>query len=808
MKKGLKISGIVILILVVILIALPFLFSGIIKKAAIKKADEQLNAKLEIRDLRLNLISNFPYATLSLYDVILSGIDNFEGDTLIQAKSVEVSMSLINLIRSRYNISQLKLDSSSVYIKILPSGQSNWDIVKKDSSKINISNDSKPFKLQIQNILLTGCNAVYEDQISHVKTIITGWNGTISADFAGDESSIKTTSIIDEFSLFIKDIPYLDKLKLTTNSSFSADLKNKKFTLTKSDVQLNEVKTHIDGSFTLVEKKGINFDFKLTALDTDFKDILSVVPSIYTKDFEDLEASGAVSIDGYVKGLMQDEVYPAFSLKLFVHNSMFKYSSLPKSVDNINIDFLMENEGGSLDSTKVDISRFDFNIGGNAFKSNLSVQTPVSDLHMKVYLKGILDLDLIKEIYPLDKGLEIGGKIDADLDMAANLSNIEKDEYDKIKIAGQLNLSNILFKREKQPTIQIKNAAAKLNHQLVNLSSFNIRIGNNDLSIKGRLENLLGYIVADKTLKGQLDIKSAHFNVNDFTGNGSKKSSKPFIVPKNLDLALTASLKQVTYEKTDITNLDGNITIKSGVITMKNLTANTLGGYCKANGSYNTAQNPSKPLLNMALDMNKMSFFETFQSVKAIGKFAPVFEKIIGTYSMKMSFTTIIDQNQDQTLANIKGSGTMKTDVIKVKGGIKILDELAAKVKLESLSSFIAKNVIVEFTVQDGKLTTKPFDVKILGTKLNLGGSTGLDKSINYKVSLYFPGPLRVGLINNIAMTVKGTTDNPKFMIDPKSMLVNSATSIPGQLIGGGILGQAAVNAGTGLAKNLLKKKK
>ncbi|MDR2956018.1 MAG: hypothetical protein LBV43_13155, partial [Prevotella sp.] len=82
MKKGLLIVGIVIVVILAAMVAIPFLFKDKIKAIVLDVANEQLNAEVNIGDFGLNLFSNFPNATLSLNDATVIGINDFATDTL------------------------------------------------------------------------------------------------------------------------------------------------------------------------------------------------------------------------------------------------------------------------------------------------------------------------------------------------------------------------------------------------------------------------------------------------------------------------------------------------------------------------------------------------------------------------------------------------------------------------------------------------------------------------------------------------------------------------------------------------------
>ncbi len=80
LKKILKISGIVLLSLILILSVAPFLFKGKILAAMKKTTNEQLNAKVDFsNDIHLSFLRNFPNVSLGIeqfcrrYSRILSG---------------------------------------------------------------------------------------------------------------------------------------------------------------------------------------------------------------------------------------------------------------------------------------------------------------------------------------------------------------------------------------------------------------------------------------------------------------------------------------------------------------------------------------------------------------------------------------------------------------------------------------------------------------------------------------------------------------------------------------------------------------
>lgn len=795
LKKGLGIAGIILLVIILAMVAIPFLFKDKIKDVVLKVANEQLNAKVDIEDFGLNLFSNFPNATLSLKNTNVIGVGDFEKDTLLQAQSASVTIDLKSLFTDNYNISKIDLNRASVYAKVLADGRANWDIMKEDASETTDSEteSSTPFNLSLKKISINDCNIIYQDDSTKMKAILHKLNGDISGDFSASETTLKISSTIDELSFIMEGIPYLSKAKVKANAQLNANFDNMKFTFTESNLELNELKASIDGSFAMVGKdyEGMDFDLKLNAPDTQFKDILSLVPAMYTADFKDIKTSGTASLDAYIKGLMQDETYPAFDVKILVNNAMFQYPSLPKSVNDINVNVGITNKGGSLDNTVVDISKFSFNLGGNPFAGSLNITTPMSDMNLKASANGTLDLGMIKEVYPFQQGTELNGKVVANLNVATRMSAIEKEQYENVSAEGHLKINNMTYKSEGIPDVLINDVAMEFTPRYVNLNSLDVKIGKNDISATGRLENFIAYALKDQTLKGQLNIKSNYLNANDFLGDDATAasdtaatSSEDIIIPKNIDFALNAALNQVIYENINITNMAGNMTVKDGILSMNNVSANALGGSCKITGSYNTSD-PKNPKVNFDLALSKVSFAETFKSVESIQKFAPIFESLIGTYSMNLKFNTTFGESIMQTLAGLTGSGALQTSDVKVEN-VPALTALSSALKTDALKSISPKDLNLPFSIDNGKITTKPFNLNIGdGGLLKLEGSTGLDQTIDYKGTVTLPKSLANNYINNVPITIGGTFDSPKIGVDTKALVSDAASSLVNELLGG-----------------------
>ena len=151
-----------------------------------------------------------------------------------------------------------------------------------------------------------------------------------------------------------------------------------RFTLTNDSLRLNTLVLALAGT-VVTGKPNLNLDLTFSAPSRSFSEILSLVPAIYAQDFKRLQTSGTLSVSGRVRGAYGPRAFPQLAVRARVENGSFRYPDLALPARDISFDLAIDNPGGSVDSTVVDLKRFHALIGSRAIDARLSVRTPVSD---------------------------------------------------------------------------------------------------------------------------------------------------------------------------------------------------------------------------------------------------------------------------------------------------------------------------------------------------------------------------------------------------------------------------------------------
>lgn len=784
-KKTMKIAGITLGVILLLLLILPFAFQGKLAKLVKEEGNKMLNAQFDFRTLNISLLRNFPSASVSLEDFWLKGTGSFENDTLIQAGELTAAVNLFSLFGDGgYDISRIIVKDTRVHAIVLEDGRPNWDVMKPspDAETPEDETAQETFRIKLQKLSVDNLSVVYDDRQGGVFADLSRLEADCSGDFGSDRTVVDLKMETPSLTCRTGGIPLLNKVSLEADMDVDADLAGGKFTLRENMLRLNAIQLNLDG-WLAQTKQGMDMDLRLNTNEVGFKELLSLIPAIYAKDFQDLKTDGKVTLNAFARGSMEGNTkVPQFEVNLDVKDAMFRYPSLPAGVEKINISALVRNAGGPLDATEISVAPFDFVLAGNPFSLNATVKTPVSDPDFHLTARGKLDLGKVKEVYPLDD-MQLNGLVQADLELGGRLSMVEKEQFEQMQAKGSLRLNQMKLVLKDMPPVDIQQSVFTFSPRYLQLSETTVNIGKNDLTLDSRFENYLGYALKGSTLKGTLNVSSNHLNLNDFMSADTTAAVAEvpadtaamgvIRVPENIDFQMQAAFRELLFDKMTLTDGKGTLLVRNGTVDMRNLSFNTMGGSVTMNGAY-AAPQKKQPELNAAFDMRNISFAQAYQDLGLVQQLAPIFAGLKGNFSGNLQIDTPLDATMSPVMSAVQGKGALSTKDLSLSG-VKFIDQVADIVKKPSLKEIKVKDLNIDFEIKDGRVTTKPFDLKLGDYNMNLSGSTGLDQTIDYTGKITMPAGGIASKLGTVDMTIGGTFTSPKVGIDMASLARNAA---------------------------------
>ena len=796
MKKFVKIAAIVVAVMLAVALIAPFALRGKIADIVKREANEMLAAKLDFEKLDISLLRHFPNASLDLKGLTLVGVDRFEGDTIVAAQRISVVVNLMSLFGdSGFEVTKVILSSPAVHAHKLADGAVNWDVMKPsdeaaEETPAEESAESSSFRMSVRDFRSSDAAIRYEDDSTNMRFSTAPLSLRLRGNMSADRTDLDLRLTAQEMRFVSGGIPLLSGAEAELVAVIDADLANSRFTFSRNTLRLNAISVGLDGWVELGDD-AVAMDLTAGCDKVQFKDVLSLIPAFYTREFKNLTAGGELSMALWAKGEMRGPALPAFELKTEVRDGSFQYSSLPKAVTGINIAAKVANPGGVMDKTVVDLSKFGLKMAGNSVSATFHATNLVSDPVFRAAAAGRVDLGAVKEVYPLEKGVELGGQIAADLKVSGRMSDIEKNRYEKLGAQGTFTVEELGLTLPNLPAVHIRRAAATITPAAMTLGEFGVTVGRSDLSANGQLTNYIGYLLRGDMLSGRLYVKSELLDLNeimdampaaDGAPAGEEAPAEPMRaveVPRNLNLSLNTDLRKVLFGKMTVSDISGEMSVANGALSLNRLGLGVFGGRATASGSYSTAADPAKPALKLNANIAGASFQRSFEELEMVQKLVPIFAKTGGDYSLALDMRTSLDSQMSPDLQTLTATGEIRSANIHVQN-IEAFDALAKALNNDELRKIEAKDVAIRFAIEDGRITTQPFDLKLGNVGINLSGSTGLDQTIDYTAKVAIPGGKT---LQSIGVGIGGTFSSPKITLGVKEAAEEAVKNVVNEQI-------------------------
>lgn len=835
MKKALKIIGIILGILIVLLLAAPFIFKGSLEKMLRRTIQENLNATVAWEDLDLSLFSSFPDASLQLKNFSVISKAPFEGDTLASGKTLSLDMGIMQLFKNSddaIKVDAVKIEAAFVNIKIDSLGNRNYDIVIKSDAPVAAEGKetSGGFTFDLKRYEIKNSRIYYLDEDTQTYLMLTDVQHEGSGDLSQEISNLdtKTQALA---SLRIDSIEYLTKNKILLDAVFKIDLKNLKYTFLENEGKINELPLTFDG-FVKVNETNNEVDLTFKTPSSDFKNFLAVIPETYVKQIDDVKTTGNFTVSGMLKGIIDSIHIPMMDIKIASDNASFKYPDLPKRVDNITIDAQLKNETGLPKDTYLNIPKLTFRIDNEPFRMSGSIKNMAENPLVNMEMQGTLNLANIEKVLPIETEEKLSGIFKADVAANFDMESVEKERYDRIDARGTASFTNFNYDAGLKNEFKVSSASLALQPGNIKLKELNATTGQTDIKASGDIQNLIPFLMNKQDLKGRFAVQSNTFNVNDFMAsetassenNGEEKgstlqkttSSKAVKIPDFLDATLDFNANKLLYDNLELTNAKGTAAIANETITISNFTSDIFGGSIALAGNVSTKS--ETPTFAMAVDLSKIDIDQSFEKLEMFQFLIPIAEALHGSLNTKFELNGQLSNDLSPKLSTLAGTALAQIITAEVDPQqAPLLSALSNKISFLNLDNLNLRDVSTNFTFNNGMIEVKPFDFDIKGIKVAVAGKHGLDKSIDYDVTMDVPAKYLGSDVTKMlqklspseaaAMSValpiglKGTFTNPQISLNTetainsltqqilakqKEKLINQGTDILGGLLGGG----------------------
>lgn len=483
-------------------------------------------------------------------------------------------------------------------------------------------------------------------------------------------------------------------------------------------------------------------------------------------------------------------IIPELDITMSLENGYVKSAEFPIPVEDIHFSSSVENSSGRMDDTSIDIEDFSFRLDEDKFAGKFHVED-LSNYTWSGEVGGTIDLGKMMQVFP-QEGMTLSGRIEANLKTAGEYKDVEAERYDRLYTSGKIVVTGLEYVEDELLPygMKIEQATASFSPKTASIGNYIGTVGKSDFNITGYVENYIGYLFKDnESLKGNLTVNSRLIDLNEFMvaleeeDQAATEEEAPLEVipvPENIDFTLKTSVKKILYDNMALNNAKGVVVVKNGVVDMKGLDFDMLGGHFKLTGLYHT-KDEKRPYFDFGLDVDNVSIQQSYATFGTVQTFAPIAAAAAGDISTDFKLKGYLGEDMMPQYESLSGSGLLKVVEASLKDS-KLVQNLAAKTNLKNAESATLKDIVMSAKVEKGRMGVDPFDVTLGKYKTNVAGSIGLDGSMSYGLNIEVPagelGSQYNALVSqlsgeqkqtekvNLLVGLTGTYDAPKIKIE------------------------------------------
>lgn len=803
--------------------AVPFLFKDRIHDAVKRTINDQLTATVDYRDVSLGLLRSFPDLRFSVTELTLAGQGDFAGDTLLRMDRAAIDLDLMTVLRGeRYQVNRVDLEHVLVHAIARNDSTVNWDILPERSTS---SGDaaSSPLDIHLEDVRISDAYVLYQEgPVDHIALSALNAQATVTHDGAvsdfdiavdfdslgvdrtglrlrlNDWSSVtrgrvqeddlqlpEATVHITRTDLTMNGIDYLSGVAVHADASTRLDLGEQRAAIDSLVLALNELGLRADGTVAL-DGDATDLDLRLATTSTSFRDLLSLIPAVYTADFADADVGGDLALSGWISGRLAEDVVPAMDLDLSIRDGHYQNPDLPAAIHDVSLDAAIRNATSSLTGLSIDIPDARLVVADEPIALSLRVDDPAGDPFVDLQADGGLDLARVPDFVEIEDITSIAGRVEAsDLVFSGRVSDIENERFHDVEASGHFAVRDLALDGPAVPMpLSVPVLDLELSPRFAQLDALEASIGRSDLRATGRIDNLVSYAFGSDDLTGTLDLASTRLDIDELNtatadggGDEATETSGVIRVPARLNITATARADELIVDSLQLTDAVARLTIREQTLFLERLDADLLGGHALISGTYSTKS--ARPSLAFAYEIDRFDIGQAMAYTRVMRRLAPVAKHLTGSFSSDLDLQTALRPDGSVDLSAITGNGTVRIPHAELVE-MPVLDGVNNALNLSGRNTLdrpVLDNAWTVIEIRDGRIEVEPFEVTLGDLDMTIAGSNGLDKTIDYDIAVTVPSD-RFGGVASAANDFLSRQSIPLLDLSvPKTLTVHLAAT-------------------------------
>jgi hypothetical protein len=724
-----------VIVLAAGLIGSVYFFQDTLIQRFVQEANKSLNTPVSIGKISVTALDEFPNLSIVFSNVYIED-SHAEKDTLLTAKTISFRLNPIDVWNGNYDVKGLTVSHSYTRLYINAIGIPNYDILKPRGKD---GGDGISFNLK--DVLLSNTRVSYLDEEADLDHLFSGEEITASIEVEGDMYRILANGDVTTHHVGVSKRQFLVNKTFQADADVDYDDENKVVLINPSILNLGPAKFDINGTYSFKEKNEI--DLLAEGKNTDIQTILALLPSDFSKQFEEYVSEGNVYFTAKVKGELSAQRDPMLSLTFGCSDATVLQPKFNSSITNANLEGSFATPSfSSLDRAELFLKGIHGELNGKQFDADFSLQD-FARPYVNLVFKGELDAQSILQFYAIPGLNAMSGTIRADVTFSGEIDNLKnRATAQKVKAGGTLELIDLnmsIGKKEVQLT-QLS-GALQFNNNDLTLTNTMGRLGKSDFLLNGVFRNSITFMLFENQPVGiEADLSSVHIDLDELMNimyGEDQKEGFTFSLSPNVNLNFNCELGSLHYKRFTPEAIKGNLLIKNQMAIARNVSLNDLGGDFALNGIID-ARDPKaidvvSSLSIVGAHLDSMFYaFENFDQTFIEDKHLK--GQVTAEVATEMTVNEKLKLIPETLVADI--TATIKNGQLNNFEPIQSLNRYLDDEGLAHLRFADLKN---EIHIENKTILIPQMEVRSNVTHITLRGTHHFDQSIDYRVT----APLR-----------------------------------------------------------------
>jgi len=600
-------------------LALVYTYQDKIIELFVTEANKHIKTKVEVGQISLSLFDKFPHVAVSLDQVnIHEGLPESK-ESLARADKLYFTFSLLDVLRGAYSVKEFYMEKGEVYVKVLPDGSVNYEVIASDTT----SSDEDGFSFDLEKISLSEVAVHYIDQELKQTYDVDAHHMVAALAITPETVAIEADGHTTIQTIKVGTGEYFKGKKVDLKTALTIDRAAQTIQLQPSAVQVEGAAYEVAGAIDYTG--ATHLDLKLEGKNTNIQSMLSLLPQEITREFSQYRSEGDIYFTGTVKGNMSAKETPLIDVSFGARSASFYHPDVKQRVEKINLKGSFTNgEKHNASTSTLKLENLSGVLNKRPFKGNLTYRN-FNNPNIAFDVQGMLDVGYVLGLAKLDQVRQGSGLADVRIAFSGNINEFKaRPGNSTLNTTGDITLHNVSLTMQDLP-LPVRGLSGNLMFKRndVAVSDFKGKLGESDFVVNGMFKNMMAWLLLDRQrLLVEADFSSKYMNFDqllneelntaeaDRTGKGAGNNYK-FVISPNIAFDLSASINRVKFRRFRAEQVQGAVKLRNQVLSTPNISFNAIGGEFAVKGSLD-ARTRDHIKVSTATRLNNMSVDSLF----------------------------------------------------------------------------------------------------------------------------------------------------------------------------------------------------